>query len=269
MFGRRPDATRVRDLSMMRRFMPFISPRRNDALVYFDSEIEVDAALAFLEERNAANPELRKMTLFHLFLRSITTHFRARPNVNRFIKGGRLWQRHGVWVTFSAKQELVDGAKMLTVKREFPEEESLGEMTNAVLDSLTRRRGGEKTSSDKEMKLALDLLPPILIHAVMGLLRLGDHFGLLPKSMIDDDPMFTSVFVANLGSLGMDAGYHHLWELGNCPAFAVLGVVRERYDGKKVMNVRYTYDERIEDGLYAGITLAAIKESIEKPEKLL
>jgi hypothetical protein len=195
--------------------------------------------------------------------------FRARSKVNRFTKGGRLWQRKGVWVTFSALQAIREHEKMLTVKREFPEDETLDEMVDSILDRLGRRRGGEKTSSDGEMKLALDFLPPLLIHGVMGLLHLADHFGLLPKAMIDDDPMFTSVFVANLGSLGMDAGYHHLWEHGTCPAFATLGVVRERADGSRVMNVRYTYDERIEDGIYAGITLARVKEGLENPEKLV
>ncbi len=269
MFGRRSDATLVRDLPKMRRFMPFISPRRNDALVYFDGEIEVDAALRFLEEQNRTRPENRKMTIFHLFVRAMTVVFNARTNVNRFVAGGRIWQRNGLWVTFSAKQEIVDGAKMLTVKREFPPDESLEQLTDAVLDKLTRQRGGEETTSDKEMKLALDLLPPFLIRAVMRLIKLGDHLGLLPKSMIDGDPMFTSIFIANLGSLGMDAGYHHLWEHGNCPVFATMGRVKPRWDGKQVMNVRYTYDERIEDGLYAGITLSQITEIMQNPEKLL
>ncbi len=268
MLGRRADGTQVRDLSTLRRFMPFISPRRNESLVYFDSEIEVDAALRFLEERNATRPADRRMTLFHLFLRSLSQQFHERPHVNRFTKGGRLWQRHGVWVTFSAKQEIVDGAKLLTVKREFPRDESLDAMTDAVLDRLQRRRGGEEDSSDKEVKLALRL-PPLLIRLALGTLHLADYFGLLPASMIEDDPMYTSVFVANLGSLGMDPGYHHLWEHGTCPAFAMLGRVRERADGSHVMPVRYTYDERIEDGLYAGITLTAVKDGVEHPEKLL
>ena len=35
MFGRRADATLVRDAAPVRRFMPFISPGRNQSLVYF------------------------------------------------------------------------------------------------------------------------------------------------------------------------------------------------------------------------------------------
>ncbi|MBW2243342.1 MAG: hypothetical protein JRH01_15250 [Deltaproteobacteria bacterium] len=269
MFGRRADATRVRNLSMVRRFMPFISPRRSESLVYFDGEIEVAAAFRFLDERNANRPNDRKMTLFHLYLRSLAMNFHSRPNVNRFTQGGHLWQRTGVWLTFSAIQEIVEGAKLLTVKREFDEHESLDEMTDAVLDRLTRQRAGEKTTSDKEMKLALDLLPPFLIRLVMKLLDLADYHGLLPRTMIEGDPMFTSVFVANLGSLDMDPGYHHLWEHGTCPVFAMLGRVKQRPDGVRVLPVRYTYDERIEDGLYAGMTLANVKESLENPEKLV
>ena len=268
MFGRRADATLARDLTTMRRFMPFVSPRRNESLVYFDSEIEVDAALRFLEERNRASPPERRMTLFHLYLRSLAIHFHARPNLNRFAKGGRIWQRRGVWLTFSAKQEIVEGARLLTVKREFPESESLEQMTDAVLDRLTRQRGGERATSDREMKLALRL-PPLLIRALMGSMHAADRLGVLPRAMIESDPMFTSVFVANLGSLDMDAGYHHLWEHGTCSAFATLGRLRPGPAGGSVLPVRYSYDERIEDGLYAGATLAGVKAFIESPEKLV
>jgi hypothetical protein len=268
MFGRRPDATLIRDLSMLRRFMPFISPRRNESLVYFDTEIELEEALRFVDERNENRPADRQMTLFHVYLRTLAIGLQTRPGVNRFTAGGRLWQRNEVWISFSAKQAIEDGAKMMTVKREFPADETLDEMTDGVLDSLRGRRSGKKTQSDKEMNLALHM-PPFAIRSAIGFLRIGNYFGLLPKSMIDDDPLFASVFVANLGSLGMEPGYHHLWEYGTCPMFAMMGRVKERHDGVKVMNCRYTYDERIEDGLYAGITLAQVKERMENPEKLI
>jgi len=269
MFGRRPDATRVRNLNKLRAFMPFVSPSRNGAVVYFDTEIEVEPALRFLEKRNADRPPERRMTLFHLYLRTLAIHLHIRPGTNRFTAGGRLWQRNEVWITFSAKQAIEDGARMMTVKRRFDREESLEEMVDGVLQELGGRRRGRETRSDKEMNLALDWLPPFAIRFVLWLLQKANDLGMLPKSMIDDDPMFTSLFVANLGSLDMDAGYHHLWEYGTCPMFAMMGRVRERHDGVKVMTCRYTYDERIEDGLYAGITLASIKEHMEHPEKLV
>jgi hypothetical protein len=268
MFGTRPDATQIRDLSFMRAFMPFISPRRNESLVYYATMIEIDAALDFLDRINANRTKERRITLFHLYLRSLARSFHARPCVNRFVAGGRLWQRNHVAVTFSAKQEIIDGAPLLTVKRTFPEAEGLEAMVDSILDSLVARRGGQKTSSDKEVNFALKF-PVLVLRLVMWVLQRANMMGLMPASMIEDDPLFSSVFVANLGSVGLDAGYHHLWEYGTCSIFAVLGRIQERADGTRFVEVKYSYDERIEDGLYGANTMQEIREGLESPECLL
>jgi hypothetical protein len=269
MFGRRADATLVRELSPMRRFMPYISPRRNDSLFYMMQEIEVEAALEYLEKRNRERPPERPMTLFHLFLRSTAQALYLRPGVNRFVKGGRLWQRDGVWLTFSAKRELVDGSPLLTVKRRFrPAEESLDEMVDALYARLASRRRGERTASDREMGLLLRL-PGFAVRAALFLARRADDLGLLPRSMIDADPLFTSVFVANLGSINYPAGFHHLWEYGTASIFGVMGRIETPAGGgRRRMSVAWTYDERIEDGLYSYLTLLGVKQRLESPELL-
>jgi len=262
MFGRRADATLARGISNTRRIMPALSPRRNDSLVHYTTEIEVGRALQFIEEQNRDRPKERAITLFHLYLHAVAMALHERPNVNRFVAGGRLWQRDGVWITYSAKQEMIDGSPVLTVKREFPRDEGLLEMVDSFRTQLLERRRGKREVADKEMDLAL-LLPPFLVRATVGLISLANRLGLMPRKMIDNDPMFTSVFVANLGSVGLDAGYHHVWEYGTCSLFAVVGQVHERHDGVAVMEVKYTYDERVEDGMYAAITLAGVKERLE------
>jgi len=268
MFGKRPDGTRIQDLSRMRAFMPFVSPRRNDANVLFTTEIEVDEALAFIDRFNQQREPERHLTLFHLYLRAMSRVLHERPSINRFVAGGRLWQRNHVAITFAAKQSLEDGAPLKTVKRFFSEDESLTELVDSITGRIKKRRSGEVTQSDKEINLAM-LLPVFLTRITVWLLDRANHLHLLPKSMIDEDPLFTSIFVANLGSVGLDAGYHHLWEYGTCSHFGVIGRVHLRHDGKQVINVRYNYDERVEDGLYAAKALSMIKEWIEKPESLL
>jgi len=268
MFFTRPDGERIRDLSRMRRFMPFISPRRNDSLVLYQTEIELDSAKAFLAEMNSRRPEDAQVTLFHLYLRSAALAIHERPGINRFVVGSRLWQRNHLAITFSAKQELLDGAPVVTVKRIFLEDESLEEMVDGILEILAARRKGQQNRSDKEMKLALEF-PPFVVRASVWLLDRANHLNLLTKRMIEEDPLFTSLFVANLGSVGLGAGYHHLWEYGTCSMFGVIGGFGRRDDGVEVMNVNYSYDERIEDGMYAGIALERLKEKLENPEKLL
>jgi hypothetical protein len=264
----RADADPIPNLSRMRKIMPFISPRRNESLVLHSTEILLNPAFAFLAEQNASRAEDRRLTLFHLYLRAAELAIRTRSGVNRFVAGGRLWQRNHVALTFSAKQEMLDGSPMITVKRIFPEHESLDEMVDAIRELLLERRRGRETRSDREMKYALQM-PPFLIRLGVWALHRANMWGLLPRTMIDDDPLFTSLFIANLGSVGLEAGYHHLWEYGTCSLFGVVGAIKERADGEKYMIVNYSYDERIEDGLYAAISLDVIKESMENPEKLL
>lgn len=268
MFRRRPDATLVRDLNTMRAFMPFISPRRNESLVYYTSQLDPEPALAFCEEYNKTAPPDRQLTLFLLFLRSFSMAFKERPDVNRFVAGGRLWQRDGVWFTFSAKMALEDGAPLVTVKRRFDRDKSLEMMVEGILGNLRERRSGKKTTSDNEMNLALRL-PPFLIRFAVWALHKANMLGILPKKMIDDDPLFATAFAANLGSVDMESGYHHLWEYGTCSAFGMMGKIKSHIDGTRFFEMKYTYDERLADGLYAGITLELIKHRLEHPEELV
>jgi len=48
-----------------------------------------------------------------------------------------------------------------------------------------------------------------------------------PASHIEPDPTFTGVFLANLGSVGIDNARHHLYEYGTCSLFSVVGGVRK------------------------------------------
>jgi hypothetical protein len=267
MFGRRPDATRVRDLPTLRRFMPFVSPRRNDSLVYFAQDVDVEEAQRFAEERSRARPDDRPVTLFHLILRSIVRVIDERPRLNRFVAGGRIWQREGIWLTFSAKIRFDDDAPVITVKRRFDPGESLDEMVDGLHAGLSSGRSGRKSASDREVDLLLRL-PVFVTRALFWLVQRADALGLLPRAMIDSDPMHASVFLANLGSVGLEAAYHHLWEYGTLTFFCVIGSVHRDPSGRCHATLKWTFDERVEDGLYCARSLARIQELLAHPEKL-
>ena len=267
MFGRRPDAKLVRDVAAIRRFMPFISPRRNESVVYFEHTVDAESALAYLEQLNVGRPPERRITFFHLVLHGLMTIFHERPRLNRFVAGGRLWQRDGIWLSFSAKGAFDDDSPILTVKQRVEPAHSLPEMVDKILDALDYGRSGRKTTSDSEIDILLRLPVPV-VRAAMWLVHRADALGLLPAGMIHSDPLYASAFVANLGSVGLDAGYHHLWEHGNCPVFCVIGRITPDASGRRRVTLKYTYDERIEDGLYCARTLERLRERLEHPEKL-
>lgn len=263
MFGRRPDATLVRDVSAIRRMMQHLSPRRAEATVLYPQDVRVDRALDRLDALNADRPPEDRLTLFHLVLWAIGTTLAERPRLNRFTAGGRLWQREGIWLSFSAKRAFTEDAPILTVKRPFDPAQSFEAFVEGLYPPLREGRSGVPTASDKEVSLILKLPVPA-VRALMWFAGRLDGWGLLPRAMIDADPLFCSAFVANLGSVGLEAGYHHLWEWGSCPIFCVMGRIRTTDTGR-VMTLKYTYDERIADGFYAAQCLERVRALVEDP----
>ncbi len=243
--------------------MAYLSPRRNEALVYYRQTLDVEAALGWLERLNAGRPTEARATLFHLVLYAIAVALDERPRMNRFVRGSRLWQRDGVWLSFSAKQAMSEDAPITTVKRSVDPRASFEALVDGVWPPLRARRRGEQTTSDREMGLMLRLPAPI-VRGLMGFATWLDERGALPRAMIADDPLFCSAFVANLGSLGLDAGYHHLWQWGTCSIFCVVGRIEAGPAGRRV-TLKWTYDERIADGFYAASALEVVRRVIETP----
>lgn len=274
MFGRRPDGTLVRDVADVRRIVPYLMRGRNESAVYFEQTIDLTKVEAFLDAYNAAHPD-RRATLFHVVAWAAAKVLDRRPRMNRFVAGGRLWQRDGIWISFSAKKRLDDEGTMFVVKRRFDPAASFAETVAFMYGDIVEGRSDVPSHTDKELGLLLKLPGPglrLLLAAERGL----DRLGLLPKWFTEPDPMFCSAFIANLGSLKMDAAYHHLYEYGNCPIFCVIGRTHETpvvvRDGKKskvavgrVATLRWTFDERIEDGLYAQRCLQMLASIVEDP----
>ncbi len=268
MFNRRPDA-KLAEVPTYRRVMPYIMPGRNESAFYFEQDVDMEPVEAFLAEFNAAHPDTRA-SLFHVVTWAAVQTLHERPRLNRFVVGNKIWDRDGIWISYAAKKtKLVEDAPLVTLKRRFDPSWSFAELVEFMAKDLQVGRSDAKSTTDKELGLLMKL-PGCGISGLLSLLRLVDRWGLLPRAFIDSDPLYASLFVANLGSLKMDAGYHHLFEYGNTPIFCVIGRTREVpvvVDGEvraaRRAVLRYTYDERIEDGLYAQRSLEHMREMIE------
>jgi hypothetical protein len=267
LFGR-PDGTRVRDLPTLRVLMPHLMPGRNEAVVYFDQRLEVAETLRWAQAHDTK--------LFTIVLAAMVRALGQRPRMNRFIVGRRTYQRRGIQISFAVKKELSDGGKMTTVKVDFEAADTLDTVERRVKAAIGVGRGERATKSEKEMNL-VTLLPRSGLRLLMWAQRALDYVNLLPRSMIEADPLYASMMIANLGSVGLDAAYHHLFEYGTCPLFGVLGLVKKAPvvgpDGelvvRDVVDVRYSYDERIADGFYAARTLELFKSYVESPAQLV
>src|SRR5579862_1108925 len=112
----RPDGTFVKRAPTLRRLMPFLIPTRNEAVVYFEQQIEVGAANAFLARLNESRAPERRVTLFQLVLFGMARTIARRPLLNRFIVGRRIYERREISLSFAVKKELSDSGGLTTVK---------------------------------------------------------------------------------------------------------------------------------------------------------
>jgi 2-oxoacid dehydrogenases acyltransferase (catalytic domain) len=266
----RPDGTLAAGVPGYRRFMPALMPRRNDSIVYFDQRLRVDAAEQLVAATRAEHPDLHP-TLFHVLLWALAHTLDRHPRLNRFVAGGRLYQRDGIWITFTAKTEMSEAGSLLEVKHRFDPAQPFAAMVRAIEAAVARARGGAEGPADRELDLFLHL-PPSLRRAVVRLAGTANAHNLLPPSFIAGDPFFASAFVTNLGSVGLDAAYHHLYEYGTIPLFCTLGAMHDDViakDGRpvvsRVAHAKFSFDERVEDGFYAARALDDFRALMEQP----
>jgi len=253
-----------------RRFMPALMPTRNGSVVFIEQKVRVAGAERFVNEAEARHPELHP-TFFHVVLWALAQTLHRHPRINRLVAGGRLYQRDDVWITFTAKTELSEKGVLVEVKHRFDPDQPLVELVADLQRAIDTARHESGGAVDKELDLFLRL-PPTLRRGVVHAAGAANALNLLPSGFIRDDPFFASAFVTNLGSVGLDAAFHHLYEYGTIPIFCTLGRIHDDVvaeDGQPVVarmaTVRFTYDERVEDGLYAGHALEDFRRLLEDP----
>lgn len=249
--------------------MGFLMRGRNESAVYFEQRIDLTKTLPWISEWN--DREGSRATVFHVILHGLASVLHERERLNRFTVGRRTFQRKAVFLSFAAKKAMSDDAPLATIKRRFDPNESFKELVQKLTGEIGGARDAKPSAMDKELKTLL-ALPGFLLAFLIGALKRLYAIGLAPRGLIDTDPLYTSAFVANLGSLKIDAAYHHLYEHGNCPLFVTIGQVAQVpvVDGDRVVAqpqlvLRYTFDERVEDGLYAAKSLKLLAQRIEDP----
>lgn len=168
-----------------------------------------------------------------------------------------------------------DDAPFVTVKVVFPRGEPFESAARRLAESIEAGRHGPARAVDREVALVTSL-PGIVVRFLVGLARWLDGLNLLPGVMIRDDPMYASLFLANLGSVGLADTYHHLYEYGTVSIFGAVSlarrtafVEREAIVVKEGLQVRWTFDERINDAHYCAGSLRIAQDILEEPDRYL
>ena len=133
--------------------------------------------------------------------------------------------------------------------------------------ALNQRRE-HNNNTDRFAKFMFSL--PVLPKLVVGFVRFLDHFGLLPRAVIDLSPFHTSLFITNLASINTNAIYHHCYEFGTTGVFVCMGKPVANYlNGeyrKRLLPLSVVMDERICTGHEYALFCQSLRRYLKHPE---
>lgn len=272
---RRADGDYIPDIPPYRQIMPFIMRSRAESNVLFEQHLDAERGLAFIQRWNEAHPD-KRISFLHLLTHALVQTLHEWPKLNRFTMGGRHYQRKGIWISYSGKKAFTHDAPVVAFKQEMKADASFAARVDQLSGAVKEGKSDKESSVDKELKIFLRV-PAFLLRLGVKLLFWLDSWNLLPHFFFRDDPLYSSAFIANLGSIKLDAGFHHLFEYGNIPVFVVIGkhgpAPYVKPDGtlgvRQEIILRWNYDERVEDGLYCARALDALRERLESPDEWL
>jgi len=273
---RRRDGIYVGNLPPLRRIAPYLLRTRTDSAVYFPQRIEVDRLLAWLDEVNAGRAEHERVTLFHVILTAISRTLMLRPEVNRFVAGRRTYQHKDISISFIVKQAMTDDSPETEVRLVFTGHETVEQVRDLVNSAVDGKRGSVRGKDDQLTEFFASWPRPVL-NSIARLVALLDYHNALPAYLMDAIPLYTSAYVVNVGSIGIDPPFHHLYEYGSASVFVAIGAVRKepvvdeqgQVVARECLSAVYTLDERASDGFYFARTAEVFRRLVSDPQLLM
>ncbi|MBN2533548.1 MAG: 2-oxo acid dehydrogenase subunit E2 [Spirochaetales bacterium] len=274
-FKKRKDGIYLKNLPAFRRIFPYLMKTRTESIIYFTQKIDMTTTLEYLGKINDGRSREERFTLFHVFLAAISRTMKLRPQLNRFIAGQRIYEHKDTRLTFIVKKELTEEAEETNAQIIFSGTETLAEIKEKVAHHLSDARSEKKGDDDRFIDF-IAVLPRPIINIIAWLIRWLDYHNILPQILQKAIPLYTSVYMANLGSIGLDAPYHHLFEYGSASIFLVIGKMHkealvDEYNqirARDCINVSFTLDERITEGFYCARSILLFTQLIKYPELL-
>ena len=274
--GDRFDATWVRDADPMHGFMPYLYVNRADCEAFIQESVDLTALNRFLEKKNEGLDKAHRYTIFHCVACAAVKVLTLRPKMNYFVKGHRLYARNDISVAFTIKKRFEDESHEALAFKKYGPETTIDSFHEGIMKEIFECRREDKLDNSTDMMATLMKLPRFVLRPLAWILHKLDYYGKVPYDLIKADPNYASIFLTNLGSIKLKAGYHHLNNWGTNSLFIIIGEKHLEpvfaddgsYEMREMLPVGLTLDERIADGYYYSKSVKLFKHLLENPELL-
>ena len=262
------DGRRVRETAI-NAAIPYIMPHRYDAMNYVTEYADMEVMRAYIHGKRKEGVRVSYMALIlAAYHKAALEH----PKINRFIMNKRIYMRNHFCVSFVMLKTRADGTPDETTLKIYIEPEDDIAAINEKIEALIAKNSvaTHDNSTDKFANFLFSV--PLLPSLVVGLARLLDHFGILPKFIIELSPFHTSLFITNLASINTAPIYHHCYEFGTTSVFICMGKPTANYISgeyrQKLMPLKAVLDERICSGVEYARFWSSFQRYLKHPELL-
>ena len=274
MFGFRPEGRALtKGVDPITRITPYIMTERSDAQCYCTQYADYEAINRYIKQKRAEGYKISTMSvIIAAYVRAISQY----PELNRFVVGRTLYARRELCVSFAivkirSKTDFLE----TTVKIYFDPYDTIFDVARKIEDAIDRNKKTETENKTDRVAHAL-LSIPGLVRVGVGILKLLDRIGWMPRAIVDASPFHTSMFITNMASLGMNELHHHLYNFGTTTVFIGLGKKEARLklsvDGKITAKNCYPLavvtDERVAAGAMYSMAFDLMRRHLRNPELL-
>jgi len=268
------DAKYVKDIDGMHFIVPFIMPQRCDNETFFSFQIDLTNLNEYIKKKNEGNPDYR-YNMFQCVITATLKTVMLRSKLNLFIHDNTIYRRNEVTTAFTVKQEFKDnGGEVLAFIHAKPEW-NIDDVHNEIRRQLLKLKDKEYRDESSGAMDTLNRIPKFISRPLVRLLCWLEKHNLCPAALLETDPYHSTVVFANLGSIGLPEGYHHLSNWGTTSLFIVIGKYGRMpfYENDQIVfkdgvKLNFTIDERIADGFYFSRSINMLKLFLEEPELL-
>lgn len=273
-FGDRPDGRKIRSLDPLNTVSPYIMGKRNDASNLITVTVDVENIEKYIRKKRAEG--LKGFGILHIMLATYVKTVAQRPGINRFVSGQKIFARNDIQIMLTIKKEMRLDAQETVIKLYCNPGDSPEDIYSKLMKLVEENRAeGDKSDFDSTARI-LNYIPGLILKFAIWLLNLLDYFGLLPRFLLKVSPFHGSFFITSMGSLGIPAIYHHLYNFGNVPIFCSYSAKRTEMvldkNGepvqKKFVDFKFVLDERTCDGHYYSSALKMMNDYLKHPDKL-
>ena len=269
----RYDGRLLKSIPPMSKLTPYLMKVRADSQNHFEAEIDIHNAELYLAEKKKTEG-YTDMGMLHVFLAAYVRVVGERPAINRFIAGQKIYHRDNLECLMTIKKDMTLDSQDTCIKVEFDPRDNIYNVYKKFQKAVIEAKN-EEGDFDKVIG-GLAKLPGLMLRAIVGILQFLDYFGMLPKALHKVSPFHGSMIITSMGSLGIPAIYHHLYNFGHLPIFLSYGKMFTKevtlLDGTKENHHFVTFkvvtDERICDGFYYASAFKQMMRYVNHPEVL-